>query len=273
MALAALASTARWIAAVRAHESRRDDRLFFDPWAATLAGAEGEAWFVQRGDTPALHVITIRARFFDEFLQTATGEHGMRQVVLLGAGLDTRAYRLAWPVGTSVYEIDRPEVLVEKEKVMRADGARPACDRKAIGADITRPWIDLLTESGFRRHQPSCWLAEGFLFYLDNDSVREILDEVTAAASAGSWLGFDIPNGTTLTHAWTRPWIEMQARLGAPFLATMEDPRGVLGPRGWRATAVQAGDKDANFGRWPYPAVPIEIPDIPRNWFVRAEKE
>jgi methyltransferase (TIGR00027 family) len=264
--------TARWTAAVRAHESRRDDRLYFDPWAAALAGPEGEAWFTERGDTPALQVITIRTRFFDEFLERATGDRGVRQVVLLGAGLDTRAFRLAWPVGTALYEIDRPEVLVEKEKVMRADGARPACERKAIGADLTQPWIDLLADAGFKRHQPSCWLAEGFLFYFTNDTAIEMLNRVTAAAAPNSCLGFDIPNTDSLTHAWTRPWIEMQARLGVPFLGTMDDPRAVLAARGWTAMPVQAGDKDANFGRWPYPTVPLEVPGVPRNWFVTAEK-
>jgi methyltransferase (TIGR00027 family) len=197
----------------------------------------------------------------------------VRQVVLLAAGLDTRAFRLAWPVGTRLFEIDRPEVLVEKERVIRADGARPACERRVIGADLTQPWGQLLVDSGFRRGQPSCWLAEGFLFYVPNDTITGILDQVDGLAAPGSWVGFDIPNGATLVHAWTKPWIDMQARLGAPFLGTMDDPRAVMDARGWTATPVQAGDKDANFGRWPYPPPPLDVPDMPRNWFVTAQKE
>ncbi len=273
MPVAALASTARWMAAVRAHESRREDRLFHDRWAAALAGPEGEAWIERRGDTPALQIIAIRARFFDDFLERVTDKHGVRQVVLLGAGLDTRAFRLAWPVGTRLFEIDRSEVLVEKEQVIRADGARPACERRVIAADLTRPWGEALMESGFRRHQPSCWLLEGLLFYVPNDTGLEILDRLTALAAPGSWLGFDIPNTTMLTHAWTRAWVDMQAMLGAPFLGTMDDPRAVLAARGWTATAAQAGDKDANYGRWPYPLVAPEVPDAPRNWFVTAERQ
>jgi methyltransferase (TIGR00027 family) len=261
------------MAAVRAHESRREDRLFHDPWAAALAGAEGEAWIARLGDSPALPIIAIRARFFDEFLERAAEGRGVRQVVLLGAGLDARAFRLTWPVGTRLFELDRPEVLVEKEQVMRAGGARPACERRAVGTDLTRDWTEPLLESGFRRHQPSCWLLEGLLFYLPNDGGLELLDRLTALAAPGSLLGFDIPNATTLTHAWTRAWVEMQAAQGAPLVGTMEDPREVLAARGWTAAVVQAGDKDANYGRWAYPPIPLEVPEVPRNWFVTAERD
>jgi hypothetical protein len=65
----------------------------------------------------------------------------------------------------------------------------------------------------------------------------------------------------------------MQARLGAPFLGTMDDPGEVLRGLGWRAAQVQAGDRDATYGRWPYPPMPVDVPDVPRNWFVTAEKE
>lgn len=273
MPVAALASTARWIAAVRAHESRREDRLFHDRWAATLAGPEGEAWIKVRGDTPSLQVIAIRVRFFDEFVERATGEQGIRQVALLGAGFDTRAFRLPWPVGTRLFEVDRAEVLVEKEQAMRADGARPACDRRVVAADLVGRWGEALIEAGFRRNQPACWLLEGLLFYLPSDTGRELLDVVTALSAPGSRLGFDIPNRITLVHAWTRAWVDMQAASGAPFLGTMEDPRGEMADRGWTATVVQAGDKDANYGRWPYPAIPHDVPDVPRHWFVTAERE
>jgi methyltransferase (TIGR00027 family) len=272
MPVAALASTARWTAAVRAHESRRDDRLFHDPWAAALAGAEGEGWIARRGDTPSLQVIAIRARFFDEFLERAT-EQGIRQVVLLGAGFDTRAFRLPWPAGTRLFELDRAEVLVEKEQAMRAGGARAACDRRVVTADLAGGWGDRLIDAGFRRNQPACWLLEGVLFYLPTETGIEMLDTVGVLSAPGSRLGFDIPNRITLTHAWTKAWVDMQAEHGAPFLGTMDDPRATMAARGWTATVVQAGDKEANYGRWPYPAIPHDVPDVPRHWFVIAEKE
>lgn len=273
MADASFAVTARWAAAVRAQESRREDGLFHDRWAGALAGLEGEQWLTQRGDTPALSVMAIRTRFFDDFLMRVTGDHGVRQVVLLAAGFDTRAYRLVWPEGTRVFELDQPEVLGDKERIMGADAAKPGCVRHAVGADLLKPWVEPLARAGFRQGQPTAWLLEGFLFYLPPDAINRLLDEITRLAAPGSWMGFDIPNAATLGHPWTRPWIDMQARLGVPFLGTMDDPREELSARGWTATQVQAGDPQVNFGRFPYPPPPLEIPGMPRNWFVTARKE
>lgn len=273
MPLAVIESTARWIAAVRAHESRRDDRLFHDPWAAALAGHEGEGWYAPRADSPSVQIIAIRVRFFDDFLQHVTMDHGVRQVVLLAAGFDTRAFRLPWPPGTRIFELDRADVLGEKEAVLRATNARPCCERRVIAADLAGPWTDLLMAAGFHRGRPSCWLLEGILFYLPNDTTRHILAAIGGLSAPGSLLAFDVMNRATLTHAWTRQWIEMQDKLGAPFIGTMDDPGEVLGPDGWTTTQVQAGDKEANYGRWPYPPIPLDVPDIPRHWFVTAEKD
>lgn len=273
MAVATLASTARWIAAVRAQESRRDDRLFHDPWAATLAGAEGHAWLAERANSPSLQTIAIRVRFFDEFVERATADSGVRQVVLLAAGLDTRAFRLPWPAGTRVFELDRPDVLGEKEGVLRAAAARPACERRLIGADLAASWSDLLIESGFHRGRPACWLLEGILFYLPTATTLAILDQLTAMSATGSLLAFDIPNGITLRHPWTRAWVEMQETLGVPFVGTMDDPSAVLTSRNWAPTQIQVGDRDANYGRWPYPPIALDVPAVPRHWLVTAEKE
>ena len=110
-----LASTAYWIAAIRAHESKRSDRLFNDPWAALLAGQVGPGWF-DRMPTELNSgneiVIAIRTKFFDDFLSRAVTEHQIRQVVLMAAGMDTRAFRLAWPEGTRLFELDQPELLI-----------------------------------------------------------------------------------------------------------------------------------------------------------------
>ncbi len=272
MTATVLGATARWIAAVRAHESRRDDRLYEDPWAAALAGSAGEAWCAQRADSPALQIIAIRVRFFDDFLQRATVDHGLRQVVLMGAGLDTRAFRLSWPAGTRLFEADRPDVLQEKEAILLAAGARPTCERRIVAADLAQPWEDVLIDSGFDRCQPACWLLEGFLFYLPDDTTLDILAGITRLSQPGSVLAFDVMNSVTLTHPWTKPWIEMQARFGAPFIGTMDDPGAVLGPGAWSTALVQAGGEEANYGRWPHPVIPLEVAGVPRHWFVTAEK-
>jgi methyltransferase (TIGR00027 family) len=102
-----LGSTARWTAGVRAKESLREDRLFHDRWAAALAGKEGEEWVEHRSGDNGIS-ITVRTRFLDDFLQRVTGQQAIRQVVLLAAGLDTRAFRLTWPEQTQLFELDHP---------------------------------------------------------------------------------------------------------------------------------------------------------------------
>jgi len=111
---ASLGSTARWTAAARAYESEREDHLFEDPWASKLAGIEGAAWAATR--TPdSLAPMILRIRYFDDFLQRVTREDAIHQVVLMAAGYDTRAYRLTWPAGTIVFELDHLQFCVIKK--------------------------------------------------------------------------------------------------------------------------------------------------------------
>jgi len=119
-----LGSTARWTAAARAYESEREVRLFEDPWASVLAGTVGTAWAATR-PSDSLAPMILRIRFFDDFLQRVTREDSIRQVVLMAAGLDTRAYRLNWSSGTTFFELDQPAVLREKEQTLRSAGAKP----------------------------------------------------------------------------------------------------------------------------------------------------
>ncbi len=105
-----LGATAAWTAAVRAGESKRTDRLFEDPWAEKLAGEQGMAWLSSRSAESVIPIV-IRTRYFDDFLQRITQEQAIAQVVLLAAGLDTRAFRLPWPSGTTMFELDQPDVL------------------------------------------------------------------------------------------------------------------------------------------------------------------
>jgi methyltransferase (TIGR00027 family) len=267
-----LGSTARWTAGVRAREGLREDCLFNDPWAAALAGAEGMEWAEHRsGDNGAS--IAIRTRFFDDCLQRVTGEQAIRQVVLMAAGLDTRAFRLSWPAQTRLFELDQPQVLKYKEQVLNSTGAQPASERLTIEVDLTGPWTETLTRAGFDPQQPSAWLLEGFLVYLPNESITRILDEVTSLAAPGSWLGFDIINSDMLTSQWTRQWVETLAHAGVPWIGTMDDPIDFMERRGWEATSTQAGEKDADHGRWPYPTIPRAIPGMPHNWYVTAQKK
>jgi methyltransferase (TIGR00027 family) len=268
----ALEATAHWTAAVRAEESTRSDSLFVDPWAAALAGPEGGSWLAQRTPDGALPMV-LRTRYFDDWLGSITGRDGIRQIVLMAAGLDTRAYRLRWPAGTRLFELDREAVLRDKAGVLHAAGAIPTCVRQAVEADLTRAWADALLAAGFDRAQPSGWLLEGLLFYLVNEDIVRLLDEVTRLAAPGSRLGFDVINGAMLTSPWTRSWVEMQAEAGAPWIGTLDDPERFLADRGWSATMTQAGQPDADHGRWTLPVIPTTMPGMPHNWYVTAQRD
>jgi methyltransferase (TIGR00027 family) len=268
---AMLGSTARWTASARAQESQREDGLFHDPWAAALAGEEGQAWLEQRSGNVAPMI--IRTRYFDDFLQRITAQNGLRQIVMLAAGLDTRAFRLPWPDGTRLFELDQPSVLAYKEQVLRAAGAEPGCERRGIAADLTAPWEEMLLQGGFDPRLPSGWLLEGFLFYLSNADSARILAEVSALAASGSWVGFDVVNSVTLTSPWTRAWVEMQAQSGAPWIGSLDDPEAFLCAQGWKAALTQPGAPDANYGRWTLPVIPVKAPNLPHNWYVTAQKE
>jgi methyltransferase (TIGR00027 family) len=235
-----------------------------------LAGQEGADWLAQRQGN--VSPMVIRTHYFDGCLLHVTREVGLRQVVILAAGLDTRAFRLAWPEGVKVFEIDQPDVLAYKESVMQAAGAQPACQRFTIGADLTAPWQADLIHSGFNPDLPAAWLLEGFLFYLPCESIHRILDEVGALAAGGSWVGFDIINNLTLTSPITKAWIDMQAKAGAPWLGWLDDPEAFMADRGWQAALTQPGQSDANFGRWTLPVIPVKMPTLPHNWYVTAEK-
>jgi methyltransferase (TIGR00027 family) len=266
-----LGATAHWTAAVRAQESEREDPLVYDPWAAALAGEQGEAWLAGRPEGSAIPIL-LRTCFFDDFLQRISTEHPIRQIVLLAAGLDTRAFRLAWPEDVRLFELDQPEVLNDKEEILQATAARPNCERRVIRKDLSRPWGDALTGEGFDPKRPSAWLLEGFLFYLPSETILQILDQVTRLAAPGSWLGFDAINEVMLTSPITKSWIDMQAQLGAPWIGTLDDPEGALAALGWTATLTQAGQPDANYGRWTLPVIPVKMPGMPHNWFVTAQR-
>jgi methyltransferase (TIGR00027 family) len=198
-----LGMTAHWTAAVRARESKREDCLFNDPWAALLAGEAGTTWIESRSDDSVLPIV-LRTRFFDDFLQKISTQFAVNQFVLVAAGLDTRAFRLSWPKQTQLFELDQPSVLEYKEQILHSAGAHTNCSRTTVSVDLSKPWFKKLEKAGFNHELPSCWLLEGFLFYLPNDQLDHILDDIAHLAVPGSWMGFDVINPIMLSSPITR---------------------------------------------------------------------
>jgi methyltransferase (TIGR00027 family) len=267
-----LGVTARHTAAARAQESQSPDCLFNDPWAERLAGREGKEWIEHQSLDSGISII-VRARFFDDFFKRVMEVSPIRQVVLLAAGLDTRAYRLPWPDHTRLFELDQPHVLEYKEQVLTEAGAQPLCERKALPVDLTSTfWSETLLQAGFQPESPSVWLLEGLLLYLPQATITRLLNEITSLATSDSWLGFDIVNHAMLTSPWTRQWVESLAKAGTPWMSAMDDPEADLSALGWQAQLSQPGEADAHYGRWPYPAIPRTMPSMPRHWLVTAHK-
>jgi methyltransferase (TIGR00027 family) len=193
-------ATATMVAASRAVASQGPDALLDDPLADPLVRAVGLDSFVRIidgeinfDDDPLLNSkarteqIAVRTRFFDGFFTGAT-QDGVRQAVILASGLDTRAYRLRWPAGTVVYEIDQPQVTGFKTNTLADIGATPTADRRAIGIDLRDDWPAALREGGFDVTRPTAWSAEGLLPYLPPEAQDRLFDNITALSAPGSRL-------------------------------------------------------------------------------------
>lgn len=273
--LAKLAATGWWSAAARAYESQRDDRLFEDPWAMLLLGQQAKVLLPQSGLAPetrsAYELYAVGTRFFDDYLLRATGELGVRQVVLLASGLDTRAYRLQWPTSTTVFELDRPHVLTYKDVQLDSAGVHAACARHPVGVDLTAGWDDALRAAGFDASLPSAWLLEGFLYFLAEPDVADLLGRISGLAATASWIGLDVVNKAMLTSPRTRHWTDRMSAGNAPWLFTEEDPVALLGRFGWGAEATEPGIGAAAFGRRPYDAT-AGTQASPRSFLVTATR-
>ncbi len=267
-----LAATAYWTAAVRAQESQRPDGLFHDPWAGALAGSPGQAWISERTPASVLPIV-LRTRFFDDFLQQMTADQGIRQVVLLAAGLDTRGFRLPWPQGTRLFELEQEDVLAHKEEILKAAQATPTCWRAAVAVDLTDTWEAALTAAGFDARSPAVWLLEGFLFYLSTPDLTRLLARVLGFAAPGSAIGLDIINSLTLTSPLTQKWVQMQADAGAPWIGSLDDPETLLTHHGWQVSLSAPGAPDANYGRWSLPIIPVQMAQMPHLWYVTGRKK
>ncbi|UBV15780.1 SAM-dependent methyltransferase [Mycolicibacterium fortuitum] len=267
----AVADTATLVAAIRAEETRRPDRLFEDPFAERLAGEAGRQMLAEAvatsGDKSTLQIV-VRTRFWDEALLSAVPP--VKQVVILAAGLDTRAYRLPWPDGTTVFELDQPTVIADKAETLAGDA--PRCRRVAIGVDLTQDWTDTLQANGFDSTQPAVWLMEGLLQYLDEGAVRTVFERVDTMSAAGSVLLYDIVGKTLLDSVMLAAVREQMSRNGAPWLFGTDSPEQLCEPLGWSAVVTDVAEPGNKWHRWFAPAVPLDVPGVPRGYFVTATK-
>jgi len=259
----AVSRTALGVAGLRALESRRPDRLFADPYARAFFDA-GRTLFPEFADTveaaakpgPASGLgalffprVAIRTRFCDDYLLAATAA-GCEQVVLLAAGLDARAFRLAWPPRLRLFELDLPKVLEFKEEVLDQESATARCTRIVVPVDLIDHWADDLVDAGFQPEKRTAWLAEGLLIYLSYDEASRLLTTVSELSPPGSQLSFEHSanrDGGLTAHVRSIPGSEPLTDLWKGGLADRAPEW--LAEHGWRTQTYSRSSLAAEYGR------------------------
>ena len=245
-------------------ESLREHALFHDPLAAAFATAGGLSLRPGSGRTAdrdeavrrrwggVAFSVVIRTRFLDDLLAEAVGA-GCRQVVLLGAGMDSRAYRLDWPPGVRLFELDTAEPLGFKESVLRNERAVARCERLTVPVDLRDDWPAALAAAGHDPALPTAWIAEGLLIYLPQDDVQRLLERVGGLSAPGSRMGLTLGGRRTLEH-----FGQDQGTAADMWVSVMpEDPVGWLAGLGWEASTFSVRERAAAYGRpVPEPARP-----------------
>jgi methyltransferase (TIGR00027 family) len=285
-------STALFAATARALEAQKPDPLAVDPFAEVFCRAVGgSAADVLDGKDPDHQLKTpdfgdhfvnfqgARTRYFDDYFRQAA-DAGVRQIVLLAAGLDSRAYRLPWPDGTTIFELGQPQVLDFKREVLTEQGATPNAERREVAIDLRDDWPQALRDSGFDETRPSAWIAEGLLIYLPATAQEQLFIGIDALASSGSHVA--VEDGAPM------PAEAFEAALAEERAAQAEGDERLffqlvyneqhapaqqwLGEHGWTAVATPLADYLREVGR-PVPAPDTEAgPMVARNTLVRAVK-
>ncbi|MGV0994110.1 MAG: class I SAM-dependent methyltransferase [Mycobacterium sp.] len=272
-------STAVMVAAARAKETQSPAPLIRDPYASILvAGAGTGVWenflddaMQQRiadADPDAAAVFAnmlsyqaVRTHFFDAFFADAA-ESGVRQVVILASGLDSRAYRLPWPAGTVVFEIDQPKVLQYKAETLAAHGVTPVAELHEVAIDLRQDWPAALKQAGFDPSRPTAWLAEGLLMYLPAEAQDRLFEQITELSAPGSRVSAEaVRHHDEQRRAQMRQrWEKMADNIGIERTVDIQDLTyndahraeltDWLNSHGWTATGQPSGDEMRRLNRW-----------------------
>lgn len=292
-------STAVMVAAARAFETDQPDPLIRDPYARILvAGAGTGIWegvldselTAKLADVDAemaamftsmRHYQAVRTHFFDAFFADAAAA-GIRQFVILASGLDSRAYRLDWPEGSRVFEIDQPLVLQYKAETLAQHGVAAAADRYEVAVDLRRDWPTALKAAGFDPAVPTAWLAEGLLMYLPAEAQDRLFENIGALSAAGSRIAAETMRTQTADRReeMRERFARVASKIGMPEMPdladlTYDEPDRAdladwLNAHGWRATFVESQDEMKRLDRWV--DVPLREDTDSFSKFVTAER-
>lgn len=270
MPVSPVGRTALMVAAARAIEGTRPDALACDRFAEAFVRADEIAagWPVSWAEVPdgdadplwgrLARYFGLRTRVLDDFLLRAARD-GIRQIVLLGAGFDTRAFRLGWPPGCRFFELDRAEILVHKQWVINDMAAQPVAERATIAVDLRDEWAKPLQKNGFDPALRTAWLVEGLLLYLPGDAERRLFDAVHQLSAPGSVLGYEIkltPERPVVQHSPI--YRHARERIGLDLLGLFDyEPRpesaADLMDRGWAMQVRTPFHFTTQYGAGPRP--------------------
>jgi methyltransferase (TIGR00027 family) len=289
-------ATAVMVASARAAETASERPLIRDEFAQMLIDGPELAQLVAKMSTtytadPELaavraHMVNYQAartHFFDAYFQAAAAA-GIRQHVILASGLDSRAYRLDWPAGTSVYEVDQPKVLEYKAATLAAHGIQPVVERHEVAADLRFDWPKALRDEGFDLAQRTAWLAEGLLMFLPGEAEERLFSDIDALSAPGSRACIeDFTFDEAAREAYEKRRVktdELRQRLGDENVFDpgdlwytedeRRDPAAWFDSHSWRVEAVSGSEYLTQVGR-PLPEEP-NVAATFRAVFVSAEK-
>jgi methyltransferase (TIGR00027 family) len=293
-------STALGVAAARAAETESENPLIQDPFARAFLEAAGDGmWSLMANPTRSAELtdldpdllarmqvmidfMAVRTAYFDEYFLNGVGS-GVRQVVILAAGLDARAWRLPWPDGTAVYELDQAKVLEFKSTTLRNRGAHPTSRLISVAVDLRQDWPTALQEAGFDPSTPTVWSAEGLLRYLPARAQDLLFERVQALSPSGSWLAVNAPAKEAADPDKLARQREQSQRFRAVASRVLDiavpdvddlwypeertDVTDWLREHGWDASAISMGEMLARYGR--------NVPGddvLPQTVFVSAQR-
>jgi methyltransferase (TIGR00027 family) len=245
-----------------------------DPYLAGVLANPGTT----EDETAFPRLYGVQTRFFDDFFASA-GDAGIRQAVIVAAGLDSRAYRLEWPDGTAVFEVDLPKVLEFKTKVLNEQGAAPKARRIEVAADLRTDWPTPLKAAGFDPRSPSAWSVEGVLPYLTDDAQNALFTRISELCAPGSRvavgaLGSRLDREQLAALESTHPGVSMSGDVDFSALtyAPKTDPAEWLAAHGWAVEPVRNTlELQAGYGMTP-PDVDVKIDSFMRSQYITATR-
>ncbi len=267
------------VAAARARETESADPLIVDPFARILVDGAGTGMWetfidesvterIKAADPEAAAIFenmlgyqAVRTHFFDAFFTDAANS-GIRQVVILASGLDARAYRLKWPAGTVVFEIDQPKVLEYKSQTLAAHGATATATLREVAIDLRQDWPTALRAAGFDPTAPTAWLAEGLLMYLPAEAQDTLFTEITALSAPGSRVSAEAigHRDEERREQMRMRWEKMADEIGLERPVDISDLTyndahradltEWLGAHGWIASGRKSTDEMRSLNRW-----------------------